>query len=222
MTDETDSDLAYLRKCLEGVRLLTYWWDGEDRNIRAFTSKAELVEWYVQEPGVDGEPYRDRGFYTRELAHVSRIVKPRTIVEFGTSLGIGTCLLRWLNPLARLITVDSSIYCYMPGDIQVYTGRLSAAQDIDCTYITGNSWDYECKDVDLCFIDADHSYEAVVKDSVRSWENRSHNHKWAIVWHDYNQRHPGVMQAVAEFCEWAQLTLQSRIDSDTVWVMGDN
>jgi hypothetical protein len=111
-----NDDLKYLRDCLAKVELIPYEWDGEDKNIGAFRSKKELAAWYGQGPGVDGEPYRDRGFYCRELAMLSRIIKPHSIVEFGTSLGIGTCLFRWLNPDAYVVTVDIATTTFIPGN----------------------------------------------------------------------------------------------------------
>lgn len=217
-----DNDvLKYLRDCLSQAPLVSYPFAGEDRNLRAFRSRQELVEWYSQPPGKRGESYRDRAFYCRELAMLSMLVKPKTIVEFGTSLGIGTCLLHWLNPNAKLVTVDVNDEAYLPEDIKVTIGYLSKHQLIPCEYIRMPSWDYEATGkVDLCFIDADHSHEAVARDSLRAWENKSSRGQWAIAWHDYNEQHPGVMDAVNNFCNCMGIKLQSRGDSDTVWIIG--
>ena len=216
-----DPDLEYLRQCLLAAPFTPHPWDGEDRNIGAFRSKEELIEWYCQPPGVVNQPYRDRAFYCRELAYLSRVIKPNTVVEFGTCQGIGTCLLRWLNPTAHIVTVDLNEHTYMPGDLRVPMGHLAKWQNIECQHVTGMmSWEFlTSPHVDLCFIDADHGYAAVKRDSGAAWHNRSIDHPWAIAWHDHNDRHPGVMQAVAEFCANTNLELQSRDDSDTVWVM---
>ena len=214
--------LNYLRKCLEVCQFRPYQWDGEDRNIGAFRSREELAAWYCQPPAPDGTPYRDRGFYTRELAAISLAVRPRVVVEFGTSLGIGTCLLGWLNPDAALTTVDNRQDTFMPGNRVVPIGHMAQMQGLTCDYVCGDSWDYTDEGVDLCFVDADHSYAAVVADSTRAWWNRSDDgHPWAILWHDHNERHPGVVRAVAEFCGKVGVELQSMPDSDTVWIMGD-
>lgn len=215
---DLDPDLSYLRQCLEEADFIPFPWEGEDRNLRAFGSKSELIRWYCQPPGIDGQPYRDRGFYCRELAMVSRRLKPEKIVEFGTSLGIGTCLLRWLNPSAELITVDINRNTYMPGDNLVPTGILARLQGFGCNFVTGDSRLYISEEVELCFIDADHSYESVIADSMRAFHNLTREDPWAIVWHDHNSRHPGVMRAVREFCSSLGLTLRMRGDSDTVWV----
>lgn len=216
-----DADLEYLRTRLMEAELVPYQWDGEDKNLGAFRSKKELVRWYCQGPGTEGQPYRDRAFYARELAHVSRVVRPNTIVELGTSLGIGTCLLRWLNPDAgRLVTVDVNDTTFLPGNQRVEMGRLARYQNIKCEYYRMKSWEYAQPGVDLCFVDADHDYAPVLADSHQAFKNRSWWRAWAIVWHDHNERHPGVQQAVAEFCAEGKLELQSRPDSDTVWVWG--
>src|SRR4051812_16302905 len=150
----SDIDLDYLRQRLLEAKFIPYSWDEEDKNIGAFRSREEFIEWYCQPPGVVNQPYRDRAFYTRELAALSRLVQPRTVVEFGTSLGIGTCLLRWLNPTAHLTTVDVNSVTYMPGDRKVEIGHLAKHQGFECNYVLGPSYDHEAPDTDLCFIDA--------------------------------------------------------------------
>lgn len=221
MTTEEQMDLGYLREHLHAAELVPYLWDGEDMNLRAFRCKGDLVAWYGQGPGVNGTPYRDRAFYCRELAHLSRVVQPDTIVELGTSLGIGTCLLHWLNPTAHIVTVDISTRTYMPGDQQVEMGCLAKHNKVGAEYLTMTSWSFSGGPVDLCFIDADHSYRSVIRDSEAAWRNKASGRRWAIVWHDHNEHHFGVMQAVAEFCASKGIQLQSRPDSDTVWIMGE-
>ena len=100
-------------------------------------------------------------------------------------------------------------------------GHLAKHQRIPCEFVTASSREYAALNVGLCFIDADHCYDAVWIDSVRALRNRtttSDHHEWAIAWHDYNERHPGVVKAVNEFCEIAGRDIQSRTDSDTVWI----
>jgi hypothetical protein len=220
-----DIDIQYLRECLQRADFLPIPWEHEDKNLGAFRSKEELISWFCQPPGVVDQPYRDRAFYTRELAHISRIVQPRTVVEFGTFLGMGTCLLRWLNLDSVLVTVDNAEQVRLYDNRPVPVGYLARLQGIPCAFIRGASWEYKsfwAYGTDLCFIDADHSYEAVLKDSICAWQNRSTDgHKWAIIWHDYNDRHPGVMHAVGEFCIGHDLLLRGRPDSDTVWIIED-
>lgn len=216
--------LDYMRERLSAAKFTPYTWLGEDMNLGAFNSHERFIQWYSQPPGVENQPYRDRAFYCRELARVSQLIQPRKVVELGTSLGIGTCLLRWLNPDAELVTVDCNEWSFLPGNVRVEIGHLAKYQGIECEYVRGNSWDYSAigkPSVDLCFIDADHSYIAVALDSEQAWYNRSRDKRWAIIWHDHNNRHPGVVTAVREFCAHHRLLLQQEPDSDTVWVTGE-
>lgn len=218
-----DEDLDYLRQCLERAAFVSHEWFGEDKNLAAFRSRERLIKWYCQPPGAEGEPYRDRGFYCRELAYLSRTIQPRTVVEFGTSLGIGTCLLHWLNPQATLVTVDINTHTYLPGNQRVQIGYLARHQRVSAAFVCADSQEYVHPNppgVDLCLIDADHSYTAVLKDTVRAYGNVPRGRRWAMVWHDHNERHPGVVDAVDWFCKMASMRLQSRPDSDTVWVEG--
>lgn len=215
-----DPDLDFFRERLAKATVCSTVLDETDRNLAAFRSQRDIIDWYGQPPAPDGTPYRDRGFYVRELAHLSRIIQPRTVVEFGTSLGVGTCLLRWLNPTAEIVTVDIARMTSLPNGQTVPIGWLAKRQVLLYTQRIANSATYEHPGVDLCLIDGDHGYEAVAADSVRAWENRARDHAWAICWHDHNVRHPGVQRAVAEFCHQQGVMLQSREDSDTVWITG--
>ena len=197
-----------------------YHFDGEDKNLRAFASQSAFIDWYGQPPGPPGGPYRDERFYVRELTMISCEIQPRTVVEFGTSLGIGTYLLSLLNPQALIVTVDNRRMQYMPGDIAVPTGVLAKHQKIPVQYELADSTSFQFSGVDLCFIDADHSYEMVLLDSERAWANRSRDHAWAIAWHDYHPETHGVMRAVNEFCSEHGLSLITHSDSATVWVRG--
>lgn len=217
---DADTDLRFFRERLAEATVSSCVLDETDKNLAAFRSQRDFIDWYGQPPAPDGTPYRDRGFYVRELAHLSRIIQPRTIVEFGTSLGIGTCLLRWLNPTAHLVSVDIARMTYLPNGQTVPIGWLAKLQGLVYTQRLTDSSIYEHEGVDLCLIDGDHTYDAVVSDSVRAWANKSTDHAWAIIWHDHNERHPGVQRAVAEFCQLHQIALQQREDSDTVWVKG--
>lgn len=211
-------DLDYLREQLLRAPFTPHDWSancGGDKNLGAFRSRDELIEWYCQPPGLDGQPWRDRGFYTRELSYLSRLVSPKVVVEFGTSLGIGTCLLSWLNPEAHLTTVDLFGYAYLPSNRRVEIGLIAKHQGIKCNYLMVNSCEYAAEDVGLCFVDADHTYGAVIADSMRAWRNKAS--RWVIAWHDHNERHPGVVAAVEEFIRRVGVTVQRRPDSDTVW-----
>lgn len=223
-----DQYLDYLRQCIQAAPTIPLVWNGEDESVRAFESKESLILYYCQLPGLDGQPYCDRAFYCRELARVSKLVRPRLAVEFGTCQGISTCLLGWLNPEAKLITVDFADAVVMPTQYgetferQVEVGYLSKLQRLACDYVKCISWKFKCEGVDLCFVDAGSTYAEVLRDSVRAWLNRSTDgHPWAIVWDNYSPRLPGIVRAVDAFCQDYEMVLNTIPDSDTVWVWGN-
>jgi len=206
----------HFRNCVAAFDFQPWFFDGEDKNMRALANKEAFVDWFAQEPGAIGNPYRDEGFYVRELTNVSLTIRPRNIVEFGTNIGLSTLLLRILNPNAEITTIDTLSMQYMPGDIKVVTGMLAKHNGVKAHYLLGDSNQFTATDVDMCFIDADHSYGAVVADSEQAWNNRNKDYS-AIVWHDHNERHPGVIQAVSEFIVRKRILLNMLPDSSTVW-----
>jgi hypothetical protein len=216
----TDPDLAFFREQMASVTVASTVLDETDKNLAAFRSTRDFIDWYGQPPAPDGTHYRDRAFYVRELAYLSRTIQPRTIVEVGTSLGIGTCLLHWLNPAAQLISVDIARMTFLPNGQSVPIGWLAKLQGLAYTQRIADSATYAHPNVDFCFIDGDHTEDAVWLDSERAWANKSADHPWAIAWHDHNERHPGVLKAVADRCAAWGVALQSRPDSDTVWIHG--
>lgn len=209
--------LEYFQACLEAYpHFKGFQFECEDKNLKAFESKEAFGKWYGQPPGQVGEPYRDEGFYVRDLAQVSMDIQPSRIVEIGTSLGIGTLLLRILNPKAHITSVDNRNWV-PAGDGKEYpVGVLAINNGSKHTQEFGDSEHYRFEDVEMFFIDGDHSYDAVVDDSENAWHGKSPS-KWAIVWHDYNDRHPGAVQAVNEFCAKHKLILTRKPDSSTVW-----
>lgn len=208
--------LEYFQSCLaayphfKGTRF-----DCEDKNLKAFDSKESFGEWFGQPPGPVGNPYRDEGFYVRDLSEISQQYNPKKIVEIGTSIGMGTLILRILNPYAEIISVENRNWIPTGDGTERIAGFLADLNGADHTQIFDDSSRSVFSDVEFYFIDGDHSYEAVLKDSENAWEGKAE--KWVIVWHDYNDRHPGCVQAVDEFCANHKLILNRKPDSCTVW-----
>jgi predicted O-methyltransferase YrrM len=75
------------------------------------------------------------------------------------------------------------------------------------------SWEaaakFENNSIDFCFIDADHSYEAVKKD-ILAWLPKIKN-GGIISGHDYSHYHPGVIKAVDEIFN------EKTVHNNTVW-----
>lgn len=181
----------------------------EDKNLRAFANRDSFRDWFAQTPGAVGEPYRDEGFYTRELTFAS-MRKPKSIVEIGTSYGIGTLILSILNPEASITTVDDG--SIVP-DWQA--GWIAAANGSKAKFIVEDSQKWKWEHADMYFIDGNHSFEVVLSDSRNALT--AANPGAIIMWHDYNDRHTGVMDAVNLFCARNKLSLQSVQGSSTVW-----
>ena len=195
-------------------------WTGEDKNMKAFNSKEEYIEWFCFHPSVP-EPYRDDGFYVRELTMLSEYIHPSVVVELGTSVGMGTILLSNLNPEAKLYSVDIADTTFIPGNKIVPIGYLSKMNGIDCEYVHGKSYEFEPEEeVDFCFIDGDHLEEGVWKDSLWSWKHKSDD--FVIVWHDFRIGHPefqGLIRSITRFSAYVGKDVYKLKDSSTVWMI---
>jgi len=126
---------------------------------------------------------------------LSMTYRPKIIVEFGTASGLRTRLLSILNPGSMVYTIDKS---ECAGFQDKPTGFV--AKDCDNVKIViqdSSSFDMP-GEVDMCFIDADHSEESVYKDSLRAWDNRNINN-FCILWDDYILE--SVEKAVDRFVE---------------------
>lgn len=214
------------KKSIDSDEFIPYTqYEGEDKNLLALRSKEEFMSWYGQSPGKIGEPYRDNGFYVRELTWLSMWANPRTVVEFGTDKGIGTFILKRLNPQSTLYTVDISLKVQMPpNDQRVDAGFFALLNKLNAVFVHANSKNFECIDpVDFCFIDGDHSKDKVWQDSLRAWANRSKNGRWVIVWHDFRDEEAfaGLKISVHRFSDLVRKKVYKFEDSATAWMYGD-
>jgi hypothetical protein len=207
------------RERMKDLSLVPLNWEGPDLNMRAFNSPSAYVDWFCYHP-VTPEPCRDLSFYIRELTILSAMMNPTMIVELGTNLGFGTFLLSKLNPGAKLITVDIGELTKGPEPELVPTGFLARMNNVEYTQIFGNSWKTKIPEpFDFCFIDADHSYEAVVRDSYWAWEHRNPQ-KYIIVWHDFapwDDMYLGTVRAITDFSNEKGIIVYRFEDSGTVW-----
>jgi hypothetical protein len=216
-----DNWLEYFKTCVNNAPFESINWTGLDMNMKAHNSKEAYIEWFGIPPP-PAQHYRDDGFYTRELTALSSFVQAKKVVEFGTNNGMGTFLLSRVNPSAELITVDIVPTVPHEGDIWYPVGYIAKTNKAQVTYVNEKSWDFVEPNVDFCFIDADHSGEAVYKDSVRAWHNRNKK-KWVIAWHDFREYHPdfkGLMESVTRFSEDLGKTVYKLDDSATVFMYG--
>ncbi len=139
---------------------------------------------------------------TQMAAKMSLAYKPRVIVEMGVHDGTTTLLLCKLNPQARVYGVDCRSRIHGDHSLQsVPVGFTAMMQGVDnLTLHIGKSWEFAMpRQVDLCFIDADHTGDAPYKDSCRAWSNRNLVGNWCIAWDDYHSNNPDVVRAVDRF-----------------------
>ncbi len=113
---------------------------------------------------------------------LSMLIKPKVIVEFGTAMGIRTRLFARLNPEAVVHSIDKNTNA---GTSDAKSGYVAEREENVKLYI-GNSNELVIENVDLCYVDANHSSEFVYQDSHRAWSNKSKDRSWAIVWDDYH------------------------------------
>lgn len=123
---------------------------------------------------------------------ITRYVQPRMVFEIGTARG-GTAYNLSLNapPGAKIYSLD----------IGGRADRLPAGENM--TYLEGESgafsyepWKGLC---DLVFIDGDHREAGVRKDSENALSLLGTT--GAILWHDFEAKHPGVVKVVQALAE---------------------
>jgi predicted O-methyltransferase YrrM len=149
-----------------------------------------------------------------------------TLVEVGVWKGSSISYLASKNKNSKIFAVDlfENTYRYKKGYLRqealtvydTYNNQLLKTNTRDIiTDIRDYSWDgatkFDDNSLDFVFIDADHSYESVKKD-LEAWFPKMK--KGSIFsGHDYesynDQCHPGVKQAVDEFCNLNNLKLQT-------------
>jgi predicted O-methyltransferase YrrM len=102
-----------------------------------------------------------KGKYANLLYQLSEFYQPKSILEFGTSLGIGSIHLASGNPLSKLITVEA---CSETRTIAIKNFEklnISNIQTIHQTFMEYiQSLNEEC--FDLVYIDGHHSGEALI------------------------------------------------------------
>ena len=209
---------GHFSECMEKSLFNPYLeYQGEDRNLISWRSKEDYIRWWGQPPG--NEPYRDDGFYTRELTWLSKWCKPNIVVEIGTDKGMGTFLLDRLAPHAEIYTIDIAEYASLLPDKQVEIGFFSKLNNCIVYYRK----EKPNINPNLIFIDGDHSETAVWEDSIWAWQHINRFYRWAIIWHDFRQdgKHDGLLRAVNRFSNYARKKIYKFADSSTVWMSAE-
>jgi cephalosporin hydroxylase len=150
------------------------------------------------------------------LGHPDQL-DPATIINIGVEYGASLVCLRHGNPIANIIGVDI--------DTSQCEARTVKLVKMDSGEF-GRQWEYytEHKEIDLLFVDGDHSYEGVVRDLVWTTYVRPSGY---IIFHDCydwppappKQEHgvcPGVNKAVEEWFQANQEIFDEREHVDTM------
>lgn len=144
------------------------------------------------------------------LLELLRVTKPRSVLEIGSFVGISTEV--FLLHCQRVVAVD----CWSAGDIkQEFDRRVAPYSHL--TVLWGSSPDIlgklKPRSFDLCYIDADHSYEAV-KEDIRACKELVRLGGY-IGGHDYDWHDtPGVKPAVHDV-----LGKPDYVFEDSSWVV---
>lgn len=127
------------------------------------------------------------------IAQIVELLQPRRIFEFGTFDGRTTFHLAANSPpQAEVFTLDVQSGEFNFGADETYLNRVSVGQHASAVkskvrLLTGDSTSYDFSpftgEIDLIFIDAGHSYGAVMNDSARALEMLAPG--GTIIWHDY-------------------------------------
>ena len=114
-----------------------------------------------------------KGKFGRLLFKISRYYSPKNILEFGTSLGVGTYCLAKGNPEGKVITIDA---CTNTQDAA--RRILESAKVENCTLINSTFVEYLAQNpkeiFDLVFIDGHHDGEALLR-YLDALKNNTHD-----------------------------------------------
>ena len=150
------------------------------------------------------DAYQVTPFELMTLASIVAGFAPKQLFEIGTFDG-RTTLNLWQNAPddAKVFTID------LPPDQQTHSegkGQSAKLKDVSTDRIIqlfGDSHQFDfgpyASQIDLVFVDANHAYEAVVKDSQTALA-MTEGRRALVIWHDYEQM-PGVTRAVNELID---------------------
>lgn len=106
-----------------------------------------------------------KGVYADLLYQLSNHYRPKRMLEFGTSLGIGTICLAAGNPTGSVVSVDACGETHKLAQTNISAFRLSNVRLINATF-SAFLEAHRAEDFDLIFIDGHHQGDAL-KNYVR-------------------------------------------------------
>ena len=114
-----------------------------------------------------------KGKYGDLLYKIARYYKPENILEFGTSIGIGTCNLSFGNPEANIVTVEA---CENTRLEALKNFKTFQCENIESILATFDQFleEERSEKYDLVFIDGHHDGLALLH-YMNKLESRTHN-----------------------------------------------
>jgi len=216
---------VYARDAFERIADRQYLFRQPTRKLDALRAVCELD---VQDP-IDGWFSEDAGMRYRELV---RDAAGGIVVEVGCWKGLSTSYVARLaaNQGTRMICVD-----HWNGSSDAYDcdyRATLAVEDVAATFArnlarlglvveTRRAMSIEAARsfagaaLDLVFLDASHDAGAMAAD-LDAWSTKL-KPGGVIAGHDFNERHPGVVEAVRAFAETSGHTLD--VDGRSVWAL---
>ena len=112
-----------------------------------------------------------KGKYGKLLYQLARFHQFKNVLEFGTSLGVGTCYLQLGNPKARITTVEA---CKNTREIALESFKMLELENIESIRSTFNEFLAEKPETkyDLIYIDGHHDGEALLRYMSELSENK--------------------------------------------------
>jgi len=140
--------------------------------------------------------YKVSPFELSVLCSLVKYLNPKNIFEIGTFRGwtVANMALN-ASPECKISTLDLSLFESESSEIE----KIFIEHQIQRLYGDSRNFDFGMLRgrVDLVFIDACHSKESVVSDTESAFKMLSST--GTIVWHDYNPKHPGVVDCLHEY-----------------------
>jgi predicted O-methyltransferase YrrM len=135
------------------------------------------------------------------VCSIAKYLRSQNIFEFGTYMGRTTFYLAWCLPHSSVHTLNlppASSGEYSPY-VASYLKRRGSPANIQLIFSDSREFNTEPLkgQMDLIFIDADHSYEMVENDTRKALELLRPG--GTIVWHDYAPKTPGVYHFIERF-----------------------
>lgn len=140
-------------------------------------------------------PYVYGGSGVLDYAFICALAKKYSIcgyAEIGSYIGTSLNLLSdYCKKLYSITAPTNSEYSMenfcKENNMPNYSERLSEMDKVDHIYCNSQEYSYKniSPDVDMYFIDADHSYEGVYRDTLNVFKDRKPDS--IVVWHDFQQ-----------------------------------